>query len=202
MGINLLPRTATLRRETGETKIDLALTIDGSGLAEISTGVGFFDHMLHHVAVHGLFDLTVRAEGDLHVDAHHVVEDVAIAFGAALDQALGDRKGIVRMGSATVPMDDSLARVVVDLSGRPYPVFEAELDAPMLGTMPTSLVGHVFESIALNGRLNLHAHVLYGRDDHHKAEALFKALGRALDEATRIDPRRAGVPSTKGTLKA
>jgi imidazoleglycerol-phosphate dehydratase len=202
MGINPLPRMATIHRETGETRIDLSLTLDGSGGAEISTGVGFFDHMLHHIAVHGLFDLSVQAEGDLHVDSHHVVEDVAIAFGAALDQALGDRKGIARMGSAYVPMDDSLARVVVDLSGRPYPVFEADFDGPMMGTMPTSLVGHVFESIALNGRLNLHAHVLYGRDDHHKAEALFKALGRALDEATRIDPRRGGVPSTKGTLKA
>lgn len=202
MGVNPLPRHATIKRETAETKIDLALDLDGTGRAQISTGVGFFDHMLHHVAVHGLFDLTIAAEGDLHIDSHHVVEDVAIAFGAALDQALADRKGIVRMGSAYVPMDEALARVVIDLSGRPYPVVEAAFQTPMLGTMPTSLVKHVFESIALNGRLNLHAHVLYGQDDHHKAEALFKALGRALDMATRIDPRRGGVPSTKGTLTA
>jgi imidazoleglycerol-phosphate dehydratase len=202
MGVNPLPRRASIRRETNETRISLGLNIDGAGQADIQTGVGFFDHMLHHVAVHGLFDLTVAAEGDLHIDAHHVVEDVAIAFGQALDQALADRRGIVRMGSAYAPMDEALARVVVDLSGRPYPVVEAAFAASMLGTMPTSLVKHVLESIALNGRLNLHAQVLYGQDDHHKAEALFKALGRALDMAARIDPRRAGVPSTKGTLTA
>jgi imidazoleglycerol-phosphate dehydratase len=195
-------RLATVRRVTAETQIELSLNLDGAGRAEIDTGVGFFDHMLHHVAVHGLFDLVVKAGGDLHIDAHHTVEDVAIAFGQALSEALGDRKGIVRMGSATVPMDDALARVVVDLSGRPYPVFDGSFDAPMLGTMPSTLVAHVFESIAFNGRLNLHAHVLYGRYDHHKAEALFKALGRALDEATRIDERRGGAPSTKGTLTA
>jgi imidazoleglycerol-phosphate dehydratase len=195
-------RLATVKRATAETQIELSLNLDGTGRAEIDTGVGFFDHMLHHVAVHGLFDLVVKAEGDLHIDAHHTVEDVAIAFGQALSEALGDRKGIVRMGATTVPMDDALARVVVDLSGRPYPVFDGSFDAPMLGTMPSALVAHIFESIALNGRLNLHAHVLYGRDDHHKAEALFKALGRALDTATRIDERRGGVPSTKGTLTA
>ncbi len=156
--------------------------------------------MLHHVAVHGLFDLRVKASGDLHIDAHHTVEDVGIVLGQALAEALGERKGIARMGAAYVPMDEALARVVVDLSGRPYSVFLAGWDAPMLGTMPTSLVEHIFESIAFNARLNLHAEVLYGRDDHHKAEALFKALGRALDAATLIDPRRGGVPSTKGTL--
>jgi imidazoleglycerol-phosphate dehydratase len=195
-------RRATVKRVTNETQIELTLDLDGSGQADIDTGVGFFDHMLHHVAVHGLFDLSVRATGDLHIDAHHTVEDVAIAFGQALAQALGDRRGIVRMGAAYVPMDEALARVVIDLSGRPYAVIEAAFDAPVLGAMPTSLVAHVFESIAFNGRLNLHAHVLYGRDDHHKAEALFKALGRALDAATRIDGRRGGVPSTKGTLTA
>jgi imidazoleglycerol-phosphate dehydratase len=195
-------RRATVKRVTNETQIELTLDLDGSGQADIDTGVGFFDHMLHHVAVHGLFDLSVRATGDLHIDAHHTVEDVAIAFGQALAQALGDRRGIVRMGAAYVPMDEALARVVIDLSGRPYAVIEAAFDAPVLGTMPTSLVAHVFESIAFNGGLNLHAHVLYGRDDHHKAEALFKALGRALDAATRIDGRRGGVPSTKGTLTA
>lgn len=195
-------RLATVKRVTAETQIELSLNLDGTGRAEIDTGVGFFDHMLHHVAVHGLFDLVVKAEGDLHIDAHHTVEDVAIAFGQALSEALGDRKGIVRIGSATVPMDEALARVVIDLSGRPYPVFDGSFDVPMLGTMPSALVAHVFESIALNGRLNLHAHVLYGRDDHHKAEALFKALGRALDMATQTDERRGGVPSTKGTLTA
>ncbi len=195
-------RRATVARVTGETRIELTLDLDGSGQAEIATGVGFFDHMLHHVAVHGLFDLSVAATGDLHIDAHHTVEDVALVFGQALDQALGDRRGIVRMGEAAVPMDEALARVVVDLSGRPYAVVQAEFDAPAIGDMPTSLVAHVLESIAVTGRLNLHAQVLYGRDDHHRAEALFKALGRALDAATRLDPRRGGVPSTKGTLTA
>ncbi len=193
-------RSATITRRTAETQITLSLNLDGSGAAEISTGVGFFDHMLHHVAHHGLFDLRVQAEGDLHIDAHHTVEDVAICLGRALDQALGERRGIVRMGAAYVPMDEALARVVVDLSGRPYAVVQAQFGAPAVGTMPTSLVAHVLESIAFNARMNLHAAVLYGHDDHHKAEALFKALGRALSVAVALDPRRGGVPSTKGTL--
>jgi imidazoleglycerol-phosphate dehydratase len=193
-------RTANISRYTNETQIDLGLNLDGTGAAQIDTGIGFFDHMLHHVAHHGLFDLTVKAAGDLHVDAHHTIEDVAICLGRALDEALGDRKGIVRMGSAYVPMDEALARVVVDLSGRAYAVIQADFDTPLMGQMPTSLVAHVLESIAFNAKMNLHAAVLYGRDDHHKAEALFKALGRALSEAVMIDPRRGGVPSTKGTL--
>lgn len=193
-------RIATITRRTNETDIDLRLNLDGSGAAEIDTGVGFFDHMLHHVAVHGLFDLTVCARGDLHIDAHHTIEDVAICLGRALDQALGDRKGIARMGAAYVPMDEALARVVIDLSGRAYAVIQADFQTPAIGQMPTSLVAHVLESIATHGKLNLHAHVLYGRDDHHKAEALFKALGRALAAAVACDPRRGGVPSTKGTL--
>ncbi len=193
-------RSATITRRTAETQVTLSLNLDGSGAAEIRTGVGFFDHMLHHVAHHGLFDLRVQAEGDLHIDAHHTVEDVAICLGRALDEALGERRGIVRMGAAYVPMDEALARVVVDLSGRPYAVVQASFSAPTVGQMPTSLVAHVLESIAFNARMNLHAAVLYGRDDHHKAEALFKALGRALSVAVALDPRRGGVPSTKGTL--
>ena len=193
-------RTASVTRKTNETSISLTLNLDGKGNAQINTGVGFFDHMLHHVAVHGLFDLTVEAQGDLHIDAHHTVEDIAIVFGQALDQALEQRKGITRMGSAYVPMDEALARVVIDLSGRPYCVFDAPFVAPMLGTMPTAMVQHVFESISVHGKMNLHAQALYGRDDHHMAEGLFKALGRALDAATQIDPRRGGVPSTKGKL--
>lgn len=195
-------RTATIKRETRETQIELSLNLDGTGKADINTGVGFYDHMLHHVAVHGLFDLTVKAEGDLHIDAHHTVEDVAICLGQAIDQALDNRAGIYRMGHAYVPMDEALARVVIDLSGRPFAVFDAPFVAPMLGTMPTALVQHVFESLSVHGRMNLHAHVLYGRDDHHMAEGLFKALGRALDAATQLDPRRGGfIPSTKGKLK-
>jgi imidazoleglycerol-phosphate dehydratase len=193
-------RTATISRHTNETQIDLSLNLDGRGQANINTGVRFFDHMLHHVAVHGLIDLTVSAAGDLHIDAHHTIEDVAICLGRALDEALGDRRGIVRMASAYVPMDEALARVVIDLSGRSYAVIQAEFDTPAMGQMPTSLVAHVLESIAFNAKMNLHAQVLYGRDDHHKTEALFKALGRALGAAVTIDPRRGGVPSTKGTL--
>ena len=201
--VNDRGRWAEVTRKTAETEVSLTLNLDGSGRAAISTEVGFFDHMLHHVAVHGLFDLSVQARGDVQVDAHHTVEDVAIVFGQALDRALGERRGIARMGSAYVPMDESLARVVVDLSGRPFAVVEARFDAAMIGAMPTSLVAHVLESISVHGRLNLHAHVLYGRDDHHKAEALFKALGRALREAVARDLRRAGtVPSTKETLTA
>lgn len=196
----MAPRSATITRRTTETQIELALDLDGTGTAEIATGVGFFDHMLHHVAHHGMFDLRIQASGDLHIDAHHTIEDIAICLGRALDEALGDRKGIARMGHAYVPMDEALARVVVDLSGRAYPVIQAAFDTPLMGQMPTSLVAHVLESIAFNGKLNLHAAVLYGRDDHHKAEALFKALGRALRAAVALDPRRADVASTKGTL--
>jgi imidazoleglycerol-phosphate dehydratase len=194
-------RTAEIQRTTNETDIQLRLNLDGSGAHEIATGVGFLDHMLTHVAVHGLFDIQLQARGDLHIDSHHTIEDCALALGMALNDALADRKGIARMGSAYVPMDEALAFVALDLSGRPYSVFEAEWRAPMIGQLPTSLVGHFFESLAVTARMNLHARVLYGRDDHHQAEALFKALGRALDAATQIDVRRGGaVPSTKGTL--
>lgn len=196
-----MSRQATVTRKTRETDIELTLELDGTGKAEIETGVGFLDHMLRHVAVHGLFDLTVRARGDLEIDAHHTVEDVALALGEALDRALGPRRGIARIGHSYVPMDEALARVVVDLSGRPYAVLDAAFGAPLLGTMPATLVEHAFESFAARGKLNLHARVLYGRDDHHKAEALFKALGRALAMAVMPDPRR-DETSTKGTLTA
>jgi len=194
-------RIAQVRRQTAETTVEVRWSLDGTGQADLTTGIGFLDHMLHHVAVHGLFDLTVRAQGDLYVDAHHTVEDVAIVLGQALDRALGERRGIVRMGHAYVPMDEALAFVAVDLSGRPYAVIEADWEGSTIGELPTSLIPHFLESLAVHGRMNLHARVLYGRDDHHKAEALFKALGRALAAATRLDPRREGrVPSTKGSL--
>jgi imidazoleglycerol-phosphate dehydratase len=194
-------RTATLERKTSETQVRVTLDLDGSGQSAVNTGVGLLDHMLRHVAVHGLLDLTVRAKGDLEIDPHHTVEDIALTLGACLDQALGDRKGIARMGHAYVPMDEALAFVAIDLSGRPYTVVEGEWSAPMIGQLPATLVPHFLESLATAGRLNLHARVLYGRDDHHKAEALFKALGRALESAVRIEPRRAAqVPSTKGVL--
>jgi imidazoleglycerol-phosphate dehydratase len=194
-------RTATTERRTTETQVQVTLDLDGSGRCDVSTGIGFLDHMLRHVAVHGLLDLTVRAQGDLEIDPHHTVEDVALALGACLDRALGERKGLVRMGYAYVPMDEALAFVAVDLSGRPYAVIDADWGGPAIGQMPTTLVPHFLESLAVTGRMNLHARVLYGRDDHHKAEALFKALGRALEMAVRVEPRRGGnVPSTKGVL--
>jgi len=194
-------RTATIHRQTGETDITLSLNLDGTGQHDVATGVGFLDHLLTHVAVHGLFDLTVKAAGDLHIDAHHTIEDTALVLGQAFAEALGDKKGIVRMGSAYVPMDEALAFVAVDLSGRPYAVVEAAWHSPAIGQFPTSLVAHFVESFAVAAKANVHARILYGRDDHHQAEALFKALGRALDAATQIDPRRAGnVPSTKGML--
>jgi imidazoleglycerol-phosphate dehydratase len=194
-------RTAEIQRKTKETEIHLRLDLDGSGQHRIHTGVGFFDHMLSHVAVHGLFDLELEAKGDLHIDSHHTVEDCALVLGQAFDQALGDRQGIARMGSVYVPMDEALAFVAIDLSGRPYAVVQGEWHTPYVGGMATSLVSHILESFAVSAQCNLHARVLYGRDDHHQAEALFKALGRALDAATLLDLRRGGaIPSTKGTL--
>ncbi|MGE5641805.1 MAG: imidazoleglycerol-phosphate dehydratase HisB [Byssovorax cruenta] len=194
-------RAAEISRQTKETQIKIRLDVDGTGKHEISTGVGFLDHMLTHLAVHGVFDLTVQATGDVHIDVHHTVEDVALVLGQAFDQALGDRKGIVRVGDCFVPMDETLAHVAVDLSGRPYAVVQAEWHTPYVGNIPTTLFPHFLESFAVTSRSNLHGRVLYGRDDHHQAEALFKALARALDAATQVDPRRGGaIPSTKGTL--
>jgi imidazoleglycerol-phosphate dehydratase len=194
-------RTAEISRQTNETQIMIKLNLDGSGQHEIATGIGFFDHMLTHLAVHGLFDLTVQAKGDLEVDTHHTIEDVALVLGQVFDKALGDRKGIVRMGDCFAPMDETLAHVTLDLSGRPYAVVQAEWHTPYAGNIPTTLFPHFFESFAVTARCNLHARILYGRDDHHQAEALFKAWARALDLATQLDPRRAGViPSTKGML--
>lgn len=193
-------RTAQIHRKTKETDITISLNLDGSGQYQSETGIGFLDHLLSQIALHGLFDLEIQARGDLEVDPHHTVEDVALTLGMAFDQALGERKGIVRMGSAYVPMDETLAFVALDLSGRPYGVISVEWEAPAIGTMPVTLIPHFLESFAITARCNLHARVLYGRDDHHKAEALFKALGRALDTATQMDPRRNEVPSTKGKL--
>lgn len=193
-------RRAQVERRTAETQIMLHLTIDGHGQAQINTGVGFLDHLLTLLAGHGLFDLTVQAQGDLHIDEHHTAEDVMICLGRALDQALGDRRGIVRTAHSFVPMDEALALVAVDLGGRPYCVFEGEFATPKVGQLGTDLVFHLFESLAIHARMNLHAKIFYGRNDHHKVEALFKALARALDLATQRDPRRQDVPSTKGSL--
>jgi imidazoleglycerol-phosphate dehydratase len=193
-------RKATIERKTGETRVAVELDVDGRGRADIATGVGFLDHMLTLLAHHGLFDLAVHAEGDLHVDAHHTVEDVAIGLGQALDRALGERRGLVRTAHSYVPMDETLGFVALDLSGRPYAVIDVTWHTSSLGGMDPDLVRHFLETLAVHGRLNLHARVLYGLNDHHQAEALFKALARALDAATQVDPRREGVPSTKGVL--
>lgn len=193
-------RRAQVERKTGETQIALELTIDGRGQAQINTGVGFLDHLLALLAGHGLFDLTVQAQGDLHIDEHHTAEDVMICLGRAFDQALGDRRGIVRTAHSFVPMDEALALVAVDLGGRPYCVFEGEFATPKVGQLGTDLIFHLCESLAIHARMNLHAKICYGRNDHHKVEALFKALARALDAATQRDSRRQDVPSTKGSL--
>jgi imidazoleglycerol-phosphate dehydratase len=194
-------RVAEFSRKTAETDISISLNLDGAGKTEIKTGLGFLDHLLTNFALHGLFDLHLHAQGDLHVDPHHTVEDVALVLGRAFDQALGERRGIVRMGDAFTPMDETLAHVAVDLSGRPYAVVQVEWKTAAIAQIPTSLFTHFLESFAITARSNLHARVLYGRDDHHQAEALFKALARALEQATRLDPRRAGhIPSTKGSL--
>ncbi|MCE1253485.1 MAG: imidazoleglycerol-phosphate dehydratase HisB [Anaerolineae bacterium] len=188
-------------RNTKETQIEWSLNIDGSGNNAIDTGLPFLDHMLTQIAVHGLFDLTLKARGDLQIDPHHTVEDVGISLGQAFLQALGDRKGIIRMASMEVPMDESLARVTIDFSGRPYAVLHTNWQSPSVGGIPTSLFNHFFESFAFQARCNLHIQVLSGLDDHHQAEAIFKALARVLDAATRLDPRRAEmIPSSKGVL--
>ena len=194
-------RVSKIERQTKETSIQLELNLDGSGKAQVDTGIGFFDHMLEQTITHGLLDLQLKAVGDLHIDNHHTVEDCALALGAALDEALGDKKGIVRMGSAYVPMDEALGFVAIDFSGRPYAVVDGNWNTTAVGGLATSLIDHFFESLSAAAKCNLHARVHYGRDDHHQAEALFKALGRALDMATQIDRRRAGtIPSTKGVI--
>ena len=192
-------RKSIVKRETKETNISLELDIDGSGKWEVNTGLGMFDHLLSQLAQHGVFDIKISATGS---DQHHVVEDVAICLGRALGEALGEKRGIVRMADATVPMDDTLAMVVVDISGRGYTVLELPFSDNDMAGFPTDLIRHFLESLALEARLNLHARVIYGTNDHHKAEALFKALGRALDMATRIDERIGGeLRSTKELLE-
>jgi imidazoleglycerol-phosphate dehydratase len=192
-------RTATITRNTGETQISVTFILDGSGKFDIQTGSKMFDHMLTHIAQHGLFDIKIKASG---WDQHHLVEDVAIALGQALNKSLGDKKGITRMGHAIVPMDEALAMVVIDISGRGYAVLDVPFKRKKIGDLESDVVRHFLETFALEAKMNLHARVFYGTDDHHKAEAVFKALGRSLGDATRIDPRIAGkVPSTKGTIE-
>ncbi|WP_280247575.1 imidazoleglycerol-phosphate dehydratase HisB [Nocardia abscessus] len=204
-----MSRTARVERVTKESSILVELDLDGTGKTEIATGVPFYDHMLTALGAHASFDLTVRAEGDIEIEAHHTVEDTAIVFGQALGKALGDKTGIRRFGDAYIPMDETLAHAAVDVSGRPYCVHTGEPDHLVHTVIPGSGPGapystvlnrHVFESIALNARIALHVRVLYGRDQHHVTEAEFKAVARALRAAVELDPRVSGVPSTKGTL--
>ena len=192
-------RKATIKRETKETNINLELDIDGSGNYETVTGIRMFDHLLSQLARHGIFDIKISATGD---DRHHLVEDVAICLGRAVAEALGDKRGIIRMADASVPMDDALAMVAVDISGRGYTVLELPFNDNDMTGFPTDLVRHFLEAFAAEAKINLHARIVYGTNDHHKAEALFKALGRALDTATRIDQRISGeLPSTKELLE-
>ena len=194
-------RIATVSRRTAETSVDLTLNLDGSGKFVTETGVGFLDHMLSHIAKHGVFDLEVRCTGDLWIDAHHTVEDIGIALGEAFASAVGDKAGLVRAGSAYMPLDEALARAAVDLSGRPYAVLDLRLLGREVGGMPPDLFNHFLESFAYAAKLNLHLAVVAGVNDHHKIEAAFKALARALDAAVQVDSRRGGdIPSTKGTL--
>jgi imidazoleglycerol-phosphate dehydratase len=192
-------RTAARTRETAETDIEVTLDLDGDGDATVETGVGFFDHMLEALAKHGLFDVTVRCDGDLAIDDHHTVEDVAITLGAAFENALGDKRGIVRYADRKVPLDEAVAEVVVDVSGRPRFYFDGEFSQPTVGDFTSDMARHFAESLALNAGLTLHASVS-GENAHHEVEALFKALARTLDDATRIDERRSDTPSTKGEL--
>ncbi len=194
-------RTAKIERKTKETNIVVEVNLDGTGQFEIETGIGFLDHMLAQIAVHGLFDLAVKAQGDLHIDPHHTVEDCGLVLGTAFKQALGDKGGIVRTASATVPMDEALGQVVVDFSGRPYSMINIPWTSPMVGGLHTTLLEHFFESFATTSQANLHVIGHYGRDNHHIIESLFKALARAMAKAVQIDSRRSGnIPSSKGVL--
>ncbi len=193
-------RTAEVQRRTAETEIVLQLCLDGRGRAQVETGVGFFDHMLTAFAKHGLCDLEITCQGDLEVDAHHTVEDVGICLGQAVDQALDTKEGIVRFGHSYVPMDDALARAVVDLSGRPYLALQAAFAEERVGEFPVALMREFFRAVADQGRMNLHIDLLRGTDAHHGIEAIFKAFGRALDQASLHSDRVQGIPSTKGSL--
>lgn len=194
-------RFGRVERTTKESSVLVEIDLDGTGVTDVETGIGFYDHMLAQLAKHGLFDLTVKTTGDLHVDAHHTVEDTALALGAAFREALGDKVGIRRFADAAVPLDETLAEAVVDLSGRPYLVHqEPERMAPMIGAYDTTLTRHIFESFIAQAQICLHLRVPYGRNAHHIVEAQFKAVARALRDACALDPRVTGVPSTKGTL--
>ncbi|WP_142849066.1 imidazoleglycerol-phosphate dehydratase HisB [Telmatospirillum sp. J64-1] len=194
-------RQATIERNTNETRIKVTVNLDGTGIYDVKTGIGFFDHMLEQLSRHSLIDITLRAEGDLHIDCHHTVEDCGIAMGMAVAKALGDRKGITRYGSAMIPMDETLTRVALDLSNRAYLIWKVKFTQPRLGQMDTELFKEWFQAFAQAAGITLHVECLYGENNHHMVEASYKALARALREAIEIDPRKAdAVPSTKGVL--
>ena len=195
-----MDRAAKISRQTKETKVKLSLNLDGMGKTSTETGVGFFDHMLELLGRHSLIDLAVQAEGDLQVDSHHTVEDVGIVLGQALEKALGDKRGIFRYGWAIVPMDETLAQVAIDLSGRPAFVYNVKYSGGAIGNFPVELVEEFFKAVSINGKLNLHINVPYGGNNHHIAEAIFKATAKAIRQAVSLDPRNGDVPSTKGTL--
>ncbi|MBA4187526.1 MAG: imidazoleglycerol-phosphate dehydratase HisB [Planctomycetaceae bacterium] len=195
-----MARTANLTRKTAETDIQLSLNLDGSGKVEVSTGVGFFDHMLTHIGKHGMFDLSVTCKGDTHIDAHHTVEDVGICFGKALVQALGDKTGIRRFGDCALPMDETLALAAIDLSGRPFLVWRADVPLETLGTFSSQLAEEFWRAVSSAGLLTLHVVLQHGHNTHHIVEAIFKACARALRVAVEPDPRATGIPSTKGVL--
>ncbi len=193
-------RIAELERVTKETRIQVKVNLDGTGQQDIHTGIGFLDHMLQQLAFHGLLDLVVQCEGDLHIDGHHTTEDIALALGQAVLEALGTKQGIQRYGHAYVPMDEALLRCVLDLSGRPDFVMQGQFTQPMIGELDTQLIPHFFKSFAIASKTTLHLAILYGENDHHKCEGLFKAFARALRQAVEADPRRGEVTSTKGVL--
>lgn len=200
MAIYMSNRTATISRNTKETQIALSLDLDGTGKGVIKTGVGFFDHMLDLLSRHSLIDMKIEAAGDLYIDAHHTVEDVGIVLGQALEKAVGDKRGIYRYGWSILPMDESLAQVAVDLSGRPAFVFNVPFKREMIGTFPVELVEEFLKALASSAKMNLHINVPYGTNNHHIAEAIFKSLAKALRQAVSMDPRNNDVPSTKGSL--
>ncbi len=193
-------RKGSVRRETKETQVTVEMNLDGSGQVDIATGIGMLDHLLEQLPRHSLFDITIQASGDIERDPHHLIEDVGIGLGRALSEALGERRGIVRMAHAVVPLDEALALVAVDLSGRGHAAVDLPFTSDRIGELPTEMIAHHLAAFAVEGRFNLHVRVLAGTNDHHKAEAAFKALARALGDATRIDPRISDIPSTKGTL--
>ena len=194
-------RIGTIRRETKETQVAVEVNLDGAGRSDIATSIGMLDHLLEQIPRHGLFDITVKASGDIERDPHHLIEDIGICLGRAFSEALGERRGIVRMAHAMVPLDEALALVAVDLGGRGYAALDMAFTSDLIGQLPTEMIGHLLSAFAIEGRFNLHVQVPAGTNDHHKAEAAFKALARALADAVRLDPRITDVPSTKGTLE-